>query len=186
MCGDIMILVLNGSPNKKGNTMFVVKELLQGVNEKIHYINVYDERINPCTDCKYCNYREGCKQNDIVQNIYSLLEKTDCLIIASPLYFATLSGELINLISRFQTYYAGKYIRKTKNPIIKKAVLVVTAGGNWPTMFDGVKETFNILKLLFCFEKSMEILIPNCDENNSIPDKKTFNQINNVKQFLFD
>ncbi|QVK17291.1 flavodoxin family protein [Mycoplasmatota bacterium] len=181
-----MILVLTGSPNRYGNTNSVVNTLLNDISDEIIYYNAYDIKISSCTDCKICSYKSGCKVSDEMSNIYRLLERADTLIIASPLYFATLTGELVNLISRFQTFFAGKYIRKDENPQIKKGLFIVTAGGYWESMFVGVKETFKIIKLLFNFEETKELFIPNCDKHKPLEDDFVINQIKILKEFIND
>lgn len=181
-----MILVLTGSPNKFGNTKSIVHELLKEVQEEIVYFDAYETKISSCTDCKFCSYKSGCKCNDEMSSIYRLLERTDTLIIASPLYFATLSGELINLLSRFQTYFAGKYIRKDKNPKIKKSLFIVTAGGYWDSMFTGVEETFGIIKLLFNIKETRELFIPNCDDRLPLEDDFVVNQLKVLKTFIIN
>ncbi len=179
-----MILVLIGSPNKLGNTYTVVNELLKDIDEEIIYYDAYKSKIKACIDCKYCSSTSGCSIKDEMQDIYQLIEKVDTLIIASPLHFATFTGELINLLSRFQTYYAGKYVRLVNNPTIKKGLLVVTAGGHWPKMFVGVKETFNVVKLLFNIDKTLELLIAKCDEVLPTSSSEFKNRKQEIQLFL--
>lgn len=180
-----MILVLNGSPNLDGNTTSVLNKILEDSSDEVKIINAYQENITPCNDCKYCNYKKGCSKDDKMQEIYHLLEQADTFILATPLYFATLSGPLVNLISRMQTYFAGKFVRNDENPKINKGLLLVTAGGFWPTMFNGVNETFNIMKLLFNIDDTKEILITNCDEVKPLSNDKVLLEINECKKFLF-
>ncbi|ERJ12058.1 flavodoxin family protein [Haloplasma contractile] len=182
-----MILILNGSPNKYGNTKKVMNEVIKDIDEEVIEINAYEDKIAPCIDCKFCSHKSGCSIKDRGLDLYELIEKADKLIVASPLYFATLSGELVKLLSRFQTYYAGKYVRKIVNPSFKKAVLIVTAGGNWPTMFVGVQETFKVLSYIFYFEDNKkELLIPNCDERSPIQDESVLEEMKQLRAFLID
>lgn len=180
----IMILVIYGSPNNNGNTAKVLDKILEHVNEEVNFINAYKDKIKPCIDCKYCEYKMGCSIKDKMTEIYELIQRTDTLIIASPLYFATFSGELVNLISRFQTYFSGKYVRKEFPPKIKKGILLVTAGGKWSSMFVGVKETFNILEKLFTFEETKELLIPSCDNIKPLENEMVTNKINEIIEFI--
>lgn len=179
-----MILILNGSPNKNGNTMKVVNKLLEKIDDEVHIVNAYNDKIKSCTDCKYCEYKSGCSIKDKMIEIYEIIQKSDTIIIASPLYFATFSGELINLISRFQTYFSGKYIRKETVPKVKKGILLVTAGGNWSSMFVGVKETFHILENLFSFEETKDLLITNCDKINPLENKIITSKIKELVKFI--
>lgn len=179
-----MILVLTGSPNKMGNTNTVLNEFIKDINQEVIVYDAYKSNIKACTDCKFCSFKSGCSIKDTMLDIYQEIERADTLIIASPLYFATLSGELVKLLTRFQTYYANKYVRKRENPQIKKGLLLVTAGGYWPSMFVGVKETFNVLKLVFHMEEVKELLMPNCDDRSPLESDEYKNNLEGIKAFL--
>ncbi len=154
-----MILVLNGSPNKDGYTTKVIKEQIK---EEYIEIRAYDEVIKPCDDCKYCKYQTGCKWDDM-DHIYELLSKCDKLVIASPLYFGALSSELLGIITRFQTYFSQKYYRELDLFTIDESLLIITAGGSYPDMFDGPRATMRLLNALFGVKKTEEVLIKSTD-----------------------
>ena len=179
-----MIVILQGSPNPMGNTNQVLEEIIKESNEECIYFDAYKNPIKSCTDCKYCSFKKGCKNKDDMITIYDAIDKADTLIITSPLYFATLTGELINMLSRFQTYYSGKYERHDSNPTIKKAFFLVTAGGSWPTMFQGVIETFKIIQSLFNINETRSLFIPNCDTIPPINSSEYVSQKIELKQFL--
>ncbi len=155
-----MILVLNGSPNKNGFTKEAIEEFVTG--EYIE-IRAYELDTKPCDDCKYCTKKAGCKYKDM-DEIYRLIEECDEIVIASPLYFGTLSSEMMRVITRFQTYFSQKYTRKEKMFKIDRSKLIVTAGGSYPNMFDGVKSVMRLLNMLFCISDYEEILIDNTDQ----------------------
>lgn len=179
-----MILVLTGSPNKNGNTNRVLREVLKDQKEEVFIYDAFENNVKGCTDCLFCSRKSGCSIKDDMFDIYNALDQATTLIIASPLYFATLTGELINLLSRFQTYYAGKYVRKVQNPHIKKALFIVTAGGYWPTMFNGVKETFRIMQLLFQIDETKELLISNCDTIKPLESDAWLKHKEDIRQFI--
>ncbi|XMB66751.1 flavodoxin family protein [Mycoplasmatota bacterium zrk1] len=162
-----MILILNGSPNKNGHTMKTVKKIIKGIDEEHIIINSYAENIKACIDCKYCDNLDGCSINDNMIQIYDLIDSADKIIIASPLYFASLSSSTLDIISRFQTFFTKKFIRKEDVKKLDKSLLVCTAGGDWPTMFNGPIETMKIVNMLFSIGDSMNLLIKNTDKINS-------------------
>ena len=155
-----MTVVINGSPNKDGFTKKIIEST---VKEDYIDINAYLETIKACDDCKYCNTLPGCKWDDM-DYIYDLLSKCDKLVIASPLYFGALSSKLHNIITRFQTFYSQKYYRKVDMFQIKESVLIVTAGGEYPDMFNGPIATMKILNMLFRVEKYTEVFKSNTDK----------------------
>lgn len=47
-------LILNGSPHKNGDTSYIVNELKKKIDGEIEEIFLYDAKISPCIDCRYC------------------------------------------------------------------------------------------------------------------------------------
>ncbi len=163
-----MILILNGSPNASGYTGKLIKKIVTGIDEKFVILNAYDLKVLPCNDCKYCDDNEGCSQHDDMSRIYDLLESSDKLIVASPLYFASISSKLLDVITRFQTYYSKKFRRKEEVLKISKSTLICTAGGDWETMFNGPLETMKIINMLFSVKESNNLLVRNTDTVDSL------------------
>jgi len=153
-----MTVVLYGSPNKDGHT----KKELGKILGEYTLIDAYNLDIDPCIDCKWCSHKPGCKFKDMGE-VYELIKKTDKLVIASPLYFGALTPKLLNIISRLQTFYANKYYRSQKNPVIHETLLIVTAGGDYENMFDGVIQTYKLINDLFECKKTDMILVKNTD-----------------------
>lgn len=125
-------LIINGSPRKNGDTMFLINELIKQLNGEIKLVNTYYDDIKPCIDCRYCWTNNGCCMKDDMQEIYKLFDEVDNVIIASPLYFSELTGKLLSFASRLQMYYARKYIRNDKDFTLKrkKGLLILTGGGD--------------------------------------------------------
>ena len=122
-------LIFNGSPRKNGDTMEMIKKLTENLDGEIKIVNAYNSDISPCIDCRYCWKRNGCAIKDGMQEIYDYIQDCDNVVIASPIYFAELSGMLLALGSRLQTYVSAKYMRK-ETPIAKpKKGAVILAGG---------------------------------------------------------
>lgn len=99
--------------------MALINELTKYLSGEVKLVNTYYDNIKPCYDCRFCWTHNGCSINDDMQEIYSLLNEVDNVIIASPVFFSELTGELLSFASRLQMYYAGKYIRNDKE-ITKK------------------------------------------------------------------
>lgn len=124
-------LIFNGSPRKNGDTAFLIEKLRNALVGNVKIVNSYYSSIQPCTDCRYCWKSVGCCINDDMQQIYHDIKEADCIIIASPLYFSELTGSLLNLLSRLQTFYASKRflnIPQIENP--KIGALILCGGGN--------------------------------------------------------
>lgn len=132
-------LILNGSPRRNGDTVSLLNILKKNLHGEIKVVDAYYCNVAPCIDCRYCWKNPGCCVKDEMQEIYSYIEECDNVLIASPIYFSELTGKLLDLGSRLQTYFSAKFFRNDM-PITKEkksAVLLVGGGkGNMEKAFD--------------------------------------------------
>lgn len=143
--------------------MEVTNSLLKDTTNEIKIINTYDLQIESCDDCKYCEYKIGCTKKDQMEEIYTLLNNADTLILSSPIYFGTMTDKMMKVINRFQRYYSDKFIHEIDVPTFKNMLLICTQGSEKTRMFNGAKETFHILNRLFSPLFSDMILIPSSE-----------------------
>jgi len=124
-------LILNGSPRTNGNTEILIDEFLKNLEGDHKIINAYDCNIKACIDCRFCWKNEGCSIIDGMQEVYSYIQECDNILIASPIFFTEISGQLLAVSSRLQTYFCARYFRK-EVPIrkSKKGGIILAAGGN--------------------------------------------------------
>ncbi|MCD7777720.1 MAG: NAD(P)H-dependent oxidoreductase, partial [Clostridiales bacterium] len=66
-----------------------------------------------------------CVIKDNMRKYYSDIIDADLIVLASPVYFSSLTGVMLNFLSRFQVFFLNRDIIKKK----KKAVLLLTGGG---------------------------------------------------------
>lgn len=131
------ILILNGSPRKNGNTARLVHAFEKGANEAGHSVkieNVALKKIYGCKACEYCREKEEavCIQKDDMQDIYPEIKKADMLVLASPIYYYTMTGQLQSVLQR--TYAFGRLTH------LKKAALILSSGA--PNMYEAVKTQY--------------------------------------------
>ena len=122
------IVVLNGSPRQKGNTKQMIGAFKEGAEAAGHQVDVADVcrmKISGCLACEYCHSKGNgiCIQKDDMQTIYELLKEAEMLVIASPIYYHGVSGQLKCVIDRF---YSAAYPRKPKN--LKKVAMFLSSG----------------------------------------------------------
>lgn len=121
------ILVLNGSPRPSGNTAFLVDAFTKGAEEKGHQVTVVpvcQKEIAGCLACEYCHTKGNgsCIQKDDMSEVYPLLEEAEMIVLASPVYYHSFTGQLQCAINRI---YA---LDKPKN--LKKAALILSSGSD--------------------------------------------------------
>ena len=129
------ILILNGSPRPKGNTKQMIDAFCAGLEKAGHEWEALDVcrlNIHGCLACEYCHGKGNgqCVQKDDMQSVYHLLQNADILVIASPIYYHGLTGQLKCCIDRF---YAMLYPKKPMR--LSKVAMFLVSGD--PDMYDG-------------------------------------------------
>lgn len=139
-------LIINGSPRENGDSMTLVNEMIKYLDGEVQIVNTYNNDISPCVDCRYCWHNNQCCINDGMQEIYKLLNEVDNVILASPLYFSELTGQLLSFASRLQLFYASRCVRKDSefNLKDKNGVLIISAGGD-TRGYERAEKTANII-----------------------------------------
>lgn len=111
------IVVLNGSPHSKGNTMALIEAFSEGARAKGHKVNVVSVckmKIAGCIGCEYC-HKEGkntCIQKDDMQQVYELLEDAEMLVLASPVFYQNMTGQLKCAVDRLYSTDVPKNLKK--------------------------------------------------------------------------
>ena len=124
-------LIFNGSPRENGNTVSLINKATEKIAGEYKVINAYRCNISPCVDCRYCWDHTGCAIEDEMQEVYEYIRECDNILIASPVYFSELTGKLLDVGSRLQTYYCSAVFRKER-PVLKekKGAVVLVGGGD--------------------------------------------------------
>jgi len=127
------ILAISGSPRKGNSEILLTKalELCQQYNHQISFIKASDLNISGCTECDGCRCTGECIIRDDMDEVYNLIKQTHRIIIASPIFFFGISGQLKLLIDRCQCFWYAKYILKKPIPDrgFKRKALLMLVGG---------------------------------------------------------
>ena len=121
-------LIINGSPRPNGNTASLIRELKAHLEGEIIEISAFYDHIAPCIDCRGCWETAQCVVHDGMDVIYG--DDFDNVVIASPVYYGTLPGSVLSLMSRLQPWHVATHF--LKEPLVqrpKKAAAILTAGG---------------------------------------------------------
>lgn len=97
------VLIINGSPRAKGNSDLLCDEFMRGAKEAGHQvekISLREKSICPCLACYACFKTGFCVQKDDMGEILEKIQNTDVLVLASPTYFLTMSGQMKTMIDR--------------------------------------------------------------------------------------
>jgi multimeric flavodoxin WrbA len=108
------ILVLQGSPRKKGNSNLLSNQIAEGAQNAgaaVETIYLHGLEIAPCQACEGCQKpdAEGCVIKDDMQTLYPKIADADALVLASPVYWFTMSAQLKLCLDRFYAFGADDY-----------------------------------------------------------------------------
>jgi multimeric flavodoxin WrbA len=99
---------INGSPRTTGNTARLLESALKGTEDagsNTELINLYDLTYKGCRSCLSCK-REGsscygrCAIKDDLTKVLEKIRKADVLVLGSPVYYGTVTGEMRSFLER--------------------------------------------------------------------------------------
>ncbi|MFZ2445831.1 MAG: flavodoxin family protein [Syntrophobacteraceae bacterium] len=139
------ILAIYGSPRKKGTTSLLLASAVRGAIEagaEVESVFLRDLKMSPCLEIYVCKDTGRCAINDDFQALHDKLLACDALMIASPIFFYTVSAHTKIFMDRCQALWAKKYIID-KAPFglrqpARKALFLSAGATSGSKLFDGV------------------------------------------------
>ena len=152
------IVAIYGSPRRQGNTATLLKKAIEGARDsgaEVEEIVLRDLKISPCLEIYGCMQAGECAIKDDFQIVRDKILASQGLILASPVFFYTVSSHTKILMDRFQSLWVKKYwVDKTPKDqqIIKRKGLFISVGATkGKKLFDGmllsVKYFFDVLDM---------------------------------------
>lgn len=133
------IVVLNGSPRRNGNTSELVKAFTEGAESAGHTVTEFFLQGMDIHGCRGCfgggkDPDHPCVQRDGMDQIYPAYREADIVVLASPLYYWNLSGQLRTAFDRL--FAVAECDPDYRNPVKECALLMAAEG-------DGFDEVVN-------------------------------------------
>ena len=103
------VLLINGSPNREGNTFCALRECASeiekhGVETEVFHIGA--SQVRGCIGCGGCVEKGTCVfADDILPELLEKMKAADGIIIGSPTYYAGPNGALCALLDR--AFFSG-------------------------------------------------------------------------------
>ena len=102
------VIAFNGSPRKKWNTATLLEKVLEGAESQgaeTELVHLYDLNFKGCKSCFSCKTKGSksygkCALKDDLTPILERIEDVDAIILGSPIYLGTVTGEMRLLIER--------------------------------------------------------------------------------------
>jgi len=134
------IVVLSGSPRRDGNTDKLVDAFVKGAESEGKHVDIFhvaDMKIGGCLGCGHCFESKGvCIQEDDMVQILAALRKAEVFVLASPIYFFSVTAQLKLAIDR-------TYAQLRDKPPIKQAAMLLTCGANEARITEGAVAMYN-------------------------------------------
>lgn len=177
-------LIFNGSPRINGDTASLLKVVRDSIAGEYKVVNAYRCDISACMDCRFCWKESGCAIQDEMQEVYDYIQACDNILIASPIYFSELTGKMLDVGSRLQTYFCAKFFRK-EVPIAKEKRGAVILVGGGDGHFEKAYETAcTLLHHMNCRNIHPLISSHNTNVQPAIEDEVVLEGINSILEFF--
>ena len=100
------VLILRSSPRKRANSSLLADQVAEGskaVGAAVESYDLADLDIRPCDACDFCQGQGNgqCQINDDMQALYPKLIQADAIVVASPVYWFTISAQAKLCIDRW-------------------------------------------------------------------------------------
>ncbi len=108
------ILVLMASPRARSNSAILAEETMKGAKKAgaaVEAFRLAKMHIGPCLACEGCRKpgADGCVRKDDIRTLHAKLRDADALLIASPVYWFTMSGQVKLFMDRLYAFGAEGY-----------------------------------------------------------------------------
>lgn len=145
------VLIISSSPVKAGNSDFLCDKFSQGAESAgnvVEKISLKEYRITYCLGCGYCSSNDysGCCQKDDMANLLDKMITADVIVLATPVYFYAMCGQMKTFIDRCCAKYT-----KILN---KEFYYIITAADADKAALDRTVEEFR--GFLECLENPSE------------------------------
>ncbi len=181
------VVGISGSPRKDSFSTDILKNGLEIFQkngwETIHF-DIPKLNIKPCTACNYCHQNNECFLKDEVQGIIDKINRADALIVSSPVYFYSITGQLKVFIDRCQPIWAKRFNDYKPKPILKKrpSIFIATAGSKMnDNLFLSSKFIIKVFANTFGFAEPKNIFVVETDRQEKFDFSK-----NKIEQVVLD
>lgn len=126
------VLILLGSPRKKGNSAALAREIAEGATSggaEVESLFIQEMDIKACQACWTCQKSDskGCAIKDDMQDIFPKLIEADAWVITTPVHWFNMSTQTKLWLDR--CFALAKY---GKDPFKKKIGIAITYGDTDP------------------------------------------------------
>jgi len=169
------VIGICGSPRRGGNSEILLDIFLKclekkGFETKKFILN--EMKFIPCQECEEIRKDGRCKIQDDMQMLYPEIESADVIVIASPIFFGSVSAQTKMMIDRFQCQWLGMNIFKSYTPKKKKGYFICVEAGERDDFIENAKSIIKNFFITVGATYSGEVICKGVDEKGKVKERK--------------
>ncbi len=169
------VLIFLGSPRKKGNSEILAEAVCRGIEQaggSFEIVRLCALQFSPCIGCGGCDKTGHCVLEDQMIPLYDKIESARRLIIASPIYFYSVTAQTKAFIDRCQALWNRKHLKVKagtwRQDPDRKGYLISVAATNGEKVFDGAVLTMKYTCDAMGLEYGGELLVRGIDHRGEM------------------
>ena len=153
------IVVITGSPRKKGNSFAMTEAFIQAAEAKGHTVTRFDaamKNVGGCHACETC-FKSGkaCSFDDDFNEIAPAILEADAVVFSTPVYWYSIPAQIKGVIDKLYSFcVAGKEIGG------KECAVIACCEEEDMTVLDGVRVPIERSAALLKWHMAGEVLVP--------------------------
>lgn len=153
------IVVITGSPRKKGNSFAMTEAFIKAAEKKGHTITRFDiatMNVCGCRACETC-FKTGkaCSFNDDFNTIAPAIQEADAVVFSTPVYWYSIPSQIKAVIDKLFSFYNAKVDLSGK-----ECALISCCEENDESVFDGVRVPIERSAALLNWKMVGTVLVP--------------------------
>jgi len=169
------IITILGSPRADGNTAILLDKFIAGArasDQEIEKIDLSKIQLNYCDECNGCYATSRCIIEDDINGIYDKLDQTDVIVLASPIFFGSVSAQAKTFIDRCQPHWVKTYLKKVKREKPGRGIFLACGAWEKDTFFKTARVSVDIFFKSLGVEFSDELFCGGVEKAGDINNNK--------------
>ena len=165
-------LAIWGSPRRGGNSEILLQAFIDGATQgggEVERLSLREHKISPCLEIYHC-FKDGtCPIKDDMLPLYDKLLEADVVVLATPIFFYSVSAQAKAFIDRTQALWARRYVTKQDFPgPERQGVLLAVGATHGKLLFVGARLVAKYFFDAINVSYAAEILVRGVDDKGEI------------------
>ena len=153
------IVVITGSPRKKGNSFAMTEAFIQAAEAKGHTVTRFDaalKNVGGCRACETC-FKTGkaCSFDDDFNMLAPAILAADAVVFSMPVYWYSIPAQIKGVIDSLFSFVVGG-----RDIAGKEYAVIACCEEQDMSVFDGVRAPLERSAALLKWTKAGEVLVP--------------------------